>query len=150
VFVTLALLLGLLVIGMVVVTLYYLFTGLQTIDSKRSQTWKRENAKATVAKAKAKGSGGGGDGGGQSGRDDDDDDDKDGWDPRTRLYLPLEDRSKAGSSGAIVLVDPDLRIYDLGWKSNWRLVMGEGWSVLCPWSSRFARVPFMSLPHPKY
>lgn len=55
------------------------------------------------------------------------------WDPRIRLYVPGED----GREGGVILVDPHVKLFDLGVSRNWQTLMGDHWwQWLLPWPTR--------------
>lgn len=60
------------------------------------------------------------------------------YDARIRLWVPLPlDEVPAG--GAVVLVEPDVPLFDLGAAENWRKVMGrKWWQWFQPWVPRCA------------
>jgi hypothetical protein len=101
---------------MIVIVILNLSAGAMTVEVERVKAWNRWQARRI--------------------KSDDRDDD---WDPRTRLFVPLESRVP-GKRGAVVLVEPGLRIYDLGRWTNWRWIMGEGWAMLWPWSAGSVRL----------
>ncbi|BGP44507.1 Putative E3 ubiquitin-protein ligase [Rhodotorula kratochvilovae] len=47
-----------------------------------------------------------------------------GYDARQRVFVPLPERE---GGGAVVLVEPDVPLFDLGKEENWKRVMGERW-----------------------
>ncbi|BGP12456.1 Palmitoyltransferase swf1 [Rhodosporidiobolus nylandii] len=54
-----------------------------------------------------------------------------GYDARLRLWVPLSDSEEGG---AVVLVEPNLPLFDFGAGENWRKLMGkEWWEWLTPW-----------------
>ncbi|GAA6046593.1 hypothetical protein JCM3770_006227 [Rhodotorula araucariae] len=58
-----------------------------------------------------------------------------GCDARQRVFVPLSGVERGG--GAIILLDPDLPLFDLGAGTNWRRVMGgRWWEWALPWVPR--------------
>ncbi|GAA6035989.1 hypothetical protein JCM8097_005202 [Rhodosporidiobolus ruineniae] len=61
------------------------------------------------------------------------------YDARIRLWVPLAP-SESEDGGAVVLVEPDVPLFDLGPGENWRRLMGEKWwHWVLPWVPRAAR-----------
>ncbi|GAA5856266.1 hypothetical protein JCM8547_000844 [Rhodosporidiobolus lusitaniae] len=55
------------------------------------------------------------------------------YDARFRLWVPLP-KEESTEGGAIVIVDPDVPLFDLGPEENWRRLMGEKWwHWFLPW-----------------
>ncbi|BGP21401.1 proteophosphoglycan ppg4 [Rhodotorula toruloides] len=48
------------------------------------------------------------------------------YDARVALWVPI-DADSQGEQGAVVFVEPDTLLFDLGAGENWRRVMGEKW-----------------------
>lgn len=58
------------------------------------------------------------------------------WDARLTLWIPLPE-----GGGAVVRVDPAIRLFDLGASRNWRNLMGEQWwQWFLPWVPRCAQL----------
>lgn len=55
------------------------------------------------------------------------------YDPRIRLWVPLS-KEEQPKGGAVILIRPDEPIFDLGFKRNWRALMGDKWwHWFVPW-----------------
>lgn len=61
---------------------------------------------------------------------------EDDYDPRLRLWVPFLDKSRA-QSGAVVIVDPAIALFDLGKQRNWEQFLGSDWTE---WLGKYSRL----------